>query len=382
MVSPMQKLLSASLLAPTLVLLGCDGGGGSTDSELIPHPVEQGWETVVDAAFPQDGDAPVTEISIGSNNDSMDNFHNRGDVIVNYTGDAGKIVVEINRFTSAASAEEEENSFAKLLFWDYVRTISGDPENLAPAKLEAGGEANCHAGPWPDKCTIGVYYDGKTQDLRSGAHFRITLPKNYTGKLNVITQDNVRSEPYPARGDVKIKDLFGSAKVVVDSGNIDIKLAENISVAPTCPAADLSACEANGWDKDDCKCYPELGGVSAESSKANASNITVGVPTTLWATILASNDDSGSTLGCTAEVDCGAFGSCTEDKFPTDDKRVSLTMNEYEGENVIEGAGYNISIGSKLCQHVEYVDSPEQEGDIQGETRGDVKVCNGCANVD
>lgn len=366
----MLKLPPSLLLLTSLVATGCPqdpGGGGGELSE----PILGEWTVVGEATFPQEGETAVTELLVGTNlDDNLTNFRNRGDITFDFSGSPGTIKLEMQAFTSA-TVSGTDDALAKLHPWAFAGSFAG-----SPADNEAAGNPACYTDVWPDGCNVSVYFDGVDQDRRSGANFRLTLPSDYAGKVTGVTQDNEASDDYPSRGDIVVSGLYGSGEFVVESGNIDIKLADNAVPAPTCAPADLAACESNGWDKDECGCYEQLGGLQAESYKGFASNITIDIPDSLWAAILVSNDDSASQLGCTATVDCDALGGCTEDKFEGDDKRASVSVGLPSGENFLEAAGYSIGASAKLCQNVDFVNEPGDEPEL--ELRGFVEVCSGC----
>jgi len=83
-----------------------------------------------------------------------------------------------------------------------------------------------------------------------------------------VTEDNIAEDAYPDRGDVRVKGWRGALlDVVTDSGNVEIKMADDTLSAPLCGAAANQACdeyvdpdtmEAAAWSLD-CGCTEERG---------------------------------------------------------------------------------------------------------------------------
>ncbi|MEE9386042.1 MAG: hypothetical protein V3V08_21740 [Nannocystaceae bacterium] len=370
---------STALFLPSLLLSvlvpACEPG--ADDEDRPPAPMEESWQSVVAGiTFPQTGDEAISVLKVGSDDSGNDNFHNRGDIHVRYDGPPGAISVSMKRF--GFSRKDGAEVFEKLSFWAY------GGEWAPPREKESGGDASCAAGVWTDDCQILVYFDGTNQNVRSGADFYVTLPVDYTGVLELFTEDNATNDSFPSRGDVQVHNLAGSATIKLSSGRADVKLGD-INAAPSCAPEAYAACEAVAWDPDatECSCYLEMGVLQVIGAKGAAASVTIDVPTQLWATLNLANEASATQLGCTAQVDCGVFGSCTDDVFDDTELQTLRTINEPDGAAVLANSGYSVSAGSKMCQSVDFIAGPSEWGTKpQSEYRGTVRVCNSCANTE
>ena len=192
-----------------------DSGGddGGDDGDVDSRPFRDEWRVVHDgafAAYDEDGEPRITKISIGTPDPSGDNFVNRGDVIVDFTGEPGRIVIELRRFTFASSQASAEDVYGRLGLWTYDTDV-GTPKR--PEEMDADADCTGVDEPWRDNCAIYVYYNGQNQLARSGADIRVTLPPDYRQELAIATIDNVAEDSYPNRGDVCISNLNATATV-------------------------------------------------------------------------------------------------------------------------------------------------------------------------
>ena len=375
---------AAFVLAFSAPLFGCPSDGPSTDDRL---PYRDEWQTVADVDFVHtsaDG-VEIGTISIGGRL-TNDNFANRGDVIVNFDGPANKILIEMRRFTQTTSQDAADIDFENLSLWAFNSSL-GRPQDQDP-------EDDCVASGWQSGCEIRVYYDGLSQLSRAGADLRVTLPPDYRYELSVETEDNVADDDYFNRGDVCISNLFATADVTPQSGNVWVSMNPNTTPTPTCSDEEIARCE--NWTNDDgmgndvpapwdptCGCINH-GSLDIGNRDSSASNITVDVPTALWASIRAENTgEMQSSAGdhCEAVVELpNVEYDATGNDFPW---QVSAASN-YPGEPAVSGAGYFVKLESSECGPVAHTDSPDEfvglgNGDEQeSEERGNIRICNGC----
>ena len=327
----------------------------------------------------------VTSLDIGGL--AVDeNFHNRGDVEVFFTGDEGKITVQMRKFTFAADEEGARENWDRLEPWAYSSgVVPPGPDNAEDDCSEA----------FRNGCQIRVWYNGQIQPQRDGADIRVILPGSFQGELNIVTEDNIaEADNYPDRGDVTIKNLKGEANIELDSGNVEVSLHKDILEAPECGPELVEACEnwedpdtmePAPWDVQACGCA-EFGKVKVDSRPERATNVTIDMPGDLWATATLENKQAGLTKDsdplCTAEVDCDGLGACNDIKFDDAFPWKRTTEINDPGDSALEGVGYGFNVNSEACQNVAFVSDPEDWGSEPGiETRGNLLVCNGCTDI-
>ncbi|MEX1366114.1 MAG: hypothetical protein AB1Z98_23515 [Nannocystaceae bacterium] len=357
---------------------GGDGGGAER------QPYRDQWRIEAEVAFDHtgpDGEVLIGQLGIGGPL-TNDNFANRGDVIVKFDGAPGRILVEMRRFTHTTSLDNAMRDFDDLSLWAFAAPL-GRPQDL-------DAEDDCTQGAWQDGCEVRVYYDGLSQLSRSGADLRVTLPADYRYQLDVQTQDDVADDDYFNRGDVCIDGLFASASVTADSGNVWVRLSPSSTPTPTCSDSQIAACE--GWTSDDGQAAPwdpacgctSHGALDVATREANASNITVDLPSALWASIRAESSGDGQQIDgqhCEARLE---LPSLEYDVIGNDFPWQASAASSYPGEPAIGGAGYFVSLESRACGPVAHTDDPEDFvgaglGDLQeSELRGNLRVCDGC----
>jgi hypothetical protein len=370
---------------------GADEESGS--GPFTRQPFRDQWRVEVDADFVHthaDGTPLITSLTIGGV-ETNDNFANRGDVIVNFDGPQGRILVELRRFTYNVSQEDADEDFGDLWLWAYAAPLAR-PQDQSPAD-------DCLASGWQDGCEIRVYFNGQAQLKRSGADIRVTLPPDYRRRITVITEDNDEEEDYENRGNVCISGLHATADVEVENGNVWVSLASDATPAPQCTAEQIAACE--NWTVDDgmggqipapwapeCDCIAIGGGEFGRLELANeeeaASNMVVDLPAGLWASIRAENqapDQDAAGEHCEASVTVPAFElNETGNDFPWE----AFGNASYPGEPAIAGAGYSMIATSSGCGPVLYTEHPEDFVGPDNEAmqatgeRGNLEVCSGC----
>ena len=333
-------------------------GGPSADST----PMRDDWTLEYRGPFvylEDDGTPRITSLSVGGT-PYASNFANRGDVVVQFA-DTSDITIEMRRFTMAANDDEAEDDFASLS----VLAYAGLDEPRKPAQVPDTDrcipfDPHGDPTPWPDQCSIRVYYDGLAQLERSGADLRITLPRGYAGALEVVTTDDDVDGDYRDRGDVCIAGLAGSADVSLESGRAFVVLADDVS--------------------------PDAGGLGIDG---DAADITVDVPATLWTTIDVGNanessDDIDEPCGaCETEVSIDGFvPDAAPDGTVRDPWRLRGTVND-PGPATPPGAGYRLDLVARACGGVVFTGEPGgfvgfDAGDAHRERHGDIEVCPGC----
>jgi hypothetical protein len=358
---------------------GTGGGMGS-----CPAPDGAGrdiywdeWETVLDGVeLPAD----VVQLSVGGR--SVDgNFMNRGDVEVHFTGPPGTARVDLRRFTSATDHTESQEHFDRLSLWGFSGTV-------VPPGSKSSDE-DCTAA-FHNGCQIRVYYDDLIQPIGLGADIRVILPAGWAGALEISTED--ANQNAPLRSDVKVADWAGAlVEVELDSGEVDIKFADDVLVAPLCGAALNQTCdswvdpdtnEPAAWSLD-CGCT-DFGKVDVESRPERAANIRVDVPSDFWATARQENSQPGLSMDsdplCVADVDCDSFGLCEEiDYDPNFPWRHSAEVND-PGDANLAGTGYQVNAVSQACQMVEVFDPETCESQMR--VGGQLEFCSGCVEIE
>lgn len=379
---------------PLVALVACtgsDSGCGTQPIELADEmPFRDGWEVAAEVDFVHtdaDGSPLITELLIGGTR-TNDNFVNRGDVVVLFDGPPDRMKIEMRPFVAASDEDSARVQLDRIELWAYEGSV------VAPHRKDA--EDSCLDG-WRAGCQIRVWEDGATQREVSGADLRITLPPDFRGKIDVQTEDNNAVSDYLNRADVCIEGLPGSASVSLQSGRAWVSLADAISPAPTCPAADVAACEAwTGTDAEgnevaqpwapECPCAAgghAFGGVEVDTRDVDAADVLIDVPPPLWLALSLENR-----LVDTLDRDCEAGVVLDADGLDadvSDSDAIFRGSYNFPGSPAIEGAGYRISARSGTCGPVAHTDAPEQfvgkgNGDEQPtERRGFLEVCSDCA---
>ncbi len=378
------------LVLPMLALAVACGDDGGDDGGDVKAPRKDQWDPVVQSfPFPQSGDTPVTTLTIGGSN--PENWTNRGDIEVYLTGPDNEITVEMRRFTSADSDDQANDNYANMSLWAFASSGVGKPDEQDPL-------TNCTTnGVWLDGCQIRVYYDGLQQPIRDGADLRVTLPASYNGELIVNTTDNIEDSQYVDRSDVKIKGLRGNAEVELDSGNVDVFFARDARPGEgLCDPATIDACETfvnpdtmedDPWSID-CPCT-DYGALQVSSRVSQSTNITVDIPSGLWATANSNNKHPGlttiSTPTCTADTNCDGL-SCRDESFeeskPWRRQTEFNDPNPTDASTAVATGGYNMILTSESCSDVDFHPAPEDfENEPEVETRGNILVCSGCVDI-
>lgn len=361
----------------------------TTGDDLSPcapgslHPQEGPWTTVVDAL--PFGPALATLTVGGREFDG--NFANRGDVEVLFDHDAPEITIEMrvhdfsDLVTFAGDGDQIPGTLQRTRLWAY--NTPGTPNK--PALMPPGDD--CTTDAWKDGCQIRVYYDGKVMPVRMGADLRVHLPRSYRGRLVVVTEDNMSEQSYPRPADVTIVDLCSDADIEFAAGEARVKLCDDLTPAPTCSPAQISACESftddmgqdAAWSPD-CPCPPDqYGQVKIHSRKPDAADITVDIPTTTWLNVTASNDSPNKPNNCKPVLEsCAGDSVCT----PVQNSEFSVS-GEFNnpGPAAIADGGFNLTVSSANCGPVASYASPADwcaQLDPTEVERGHVRVCSDC----
>lgn len=371
-------------LAALLLLTACP----ADDAERF-IPFRDAWTTEVDGVpFPYldaDGAAQITTLTIGGTGVG-NNFYNRGDIIVQYdashdaaSGSPGRITVEIRRFTGADNEGAADDDYGALHLWAYA---DGSPQK--PSDTDSALDCS---ETWQEGCHVRIWYDGIDQPIRSGADIRVTLPSNYAHDVNIVTEDNDQDSNYLNRANVCIRDLAGSANVTLGSGLAFASLAADITPAPKCSDAQIQACETYqdtdgndaAWDVA-CGC-DTFGTLAFGTHGGAAANVQVDMPGTLWANMVARNEDSERRDNCTSSIDVPNTVPLAPSSGPWDANGES----NHPSDAAPPGSGYGMTLSSDACAPVAHTENP---GDFIGEDadpdeqqtddRGNLEICVDC----
>lgn len=382
----MKHLTLASVLVALVAGCADDTTKPPVVGEIKPRETE--WEVVVNALpFPLDGDTRVRSLTVGRK-EFDENFANRGNIEVLYDHDDPTITIEVKKYVygdeidaNGDMAAGMEGVFQRLSLWAYVN--SGNPS--PPPQMDPADD--CTKDTWKDGCQVLVYYDGKAQAERSGADLRVRLPRGYRGQLFVNTEDNTTEQSYPRRGNITIDGLCSGGDIRLEAGWAKIKMCRDLVPTPTCPSADIQACENWGpmnmgeeaWSKD-CPCGGGdfFGQLTIRAPQPWASNITVDIPSTVWLNTTLQNTSTMKPHECKPQIDCPQ-GICV---LNTDDEYAPFAEFNYPSPAAPSGAGFNVTVESGGCTQIPFVDAPDQwpgdDGEPPSELRGNLKVCTDC----
>lgn len=389
------------LLALVAVMTACGNdappaGGGS-------EPIRDKWRVVHEGPFQvlkDDGLEPnISDLQIGNALGYNDNFVNRGDVIVEFTGAPDTIKIEFRKFTFAEGDTDAEDDFDKLSLWAY-NASTGSPKKPADMDDEArcGGEdEDGDPLPWLDGCAIYVYYDGQNQLQRAGADIRVTLPANYRQDIAIETADDVTEDAYPNRGNICVSNLNATLDAKLQSGLAFVTLAGDVTPSPKCAqgAPDLledclsfmdpDTMEPAPWSND-CGCIGadyELGRVKIDSLEPSSADITVDATlASLWTAFRAENTGQNELGGkfCPSTVE-----GLTNIEYSQNDANQPwrlVGIANYPSPKAPNGAGFSLQLTSNGCEPVAAVESPDKWDanvtDPESKVRGNVTVCAGC----
>lgn len=313
------------------------------------------WREELVVALPEG----LERISVGGLVEDA-NFANRGDILVSYTGTAGEMRVEARRFAAAVDTTAAKAQFDALALWAYEGALVEPGSHLL-------GEPCFDA--WRDECQLRVFYDDPdegpdaTQPLRLGADFRITLPPDYGGRLELTTEDELEAHEL---SDVIVGGLEGSLDVELGSGTVEIRVAED-NPGVRCEQAELEACEAADWALD-CGCL-DLGWIDVESF--GHPDVTIDLPADAWARVGLEVRDPP--YDCPLIVECGDFDAC-EISEPNAAVRLARLNDPSDGASANDGM--RVGVGFDGCADVTHEPWPECAEVI--EPRGSARVCSGC----
>lgn len=374
------------LVAALVVSTGL-GACGDDPPVADERPFREGWTPEATIPFVHtgdDGELLIAKVSIGGPA-GPDNFANRGDVVVLFDAEPDTMRVELRRFTMASTDPSAQEQLGLLGLWAYEGSL------LLPEHKAA--EDGCLDG-WRSECQLRVFADALSQREVSGADLRVHLPPDYRGVVQVQTEDDSALSDYLNRGDVCIDGLPGSAEVQLHSGRAWVRVADEVTPTPTCPAADVAACEAftmpdaEGrpvpvpWAPE-CPCLAEghgYGRVTVDSRNQDVTDITVDVPPGLWGALSLQNRlHQALVRDCTATVTLP--GEALELDPPDNEAEADGLMN-FPGVPALRGGGYRLTLESGTCGPVAFAEGPEDfaaAGDEPPvERRGDLEVCSGC----
>lgn len=370
--------LSVCLALAASVAAGCGSDG---DEDRPYRPFREAWADALIRPFVHttDGTAQIHELTIGGRTFNK-NFANRGDVIVLFDGAPDEIHVEMRRFTFATGEDEAQDDFDDLGLWAYNADIS---QPKLPGQMDP--DTSCGEA-FRDGCGIRIYYDGMDQPLRSGADLRVHLPPDYTGKVEIFTEDSIEQDGYSNRGNICVQDVLGSVSAELASGVAFVTVADEAQVMPRCPADDIAACNAwtdlNGdpdpWGAE-CPCvFAEhtFGQVDVRAEGSPATMI-ADVPAELWTSLNAeTRTDPLLETGCAAQISVPNV-----ELAPEFADQVAKALGEANAPSGAVAGGYTTSLISGACAPVTYTEHPQDYdpgADQAIEARGDVEVCSNC----
>ena len=326
-------------------------GGGE---ERVPFVDE--WDTVFEAPG-----SNFTLLKVGGRI-SSDNFANRGDIEVRYVEGSDQLRVEMQRFTVAGDLDEAEDNFARMSLWAYDLEVPEPPsEELAALACGLADSTRCH---------LRSYFDGLFQPSRDGVNFRVSLPSAWAGELILGTSDNLEDDIYPDRSDVRVEGLAGDLSVDMDSGRLDVRLDPQLPHYADC--SDGAACEATGHGAA-CGCE-QPSSIRARTGTGAAANMQIElVDPARWYSVRLEN--SSSDPACPLALDCSAFEGCELDASEPEVLRAELN---FPGAPASPGGGIEISLLSEGCGLVDFVEGPEDYGQlVREEQRGLLTLVTG-----
>jgi hypothetical protein len=292
-----------------------------------------------------------------------DNFRNRGDIEVRTSAGSSEIVVEVQRFTVAKDEHDAQAAFARMSLWAYSLEQAQRPDAaLAPLACDVSGA---------ELCQIRNYYEGQLQPVRDGVNLRVSLPTGWDGALELATEDNLFESDYPDRGDVRVDGLAGSLTVTLDSGRVELRLADDIGPFPGCALE--QECVAGGLAPD-CGCS-EFAQIEVAARVDAAASVTVDVPANASYVATLETDVMAPELGCLFELDCASFATCVSDEAPG---LVRAWIN-HPGPPALADAGIQIDVRAGRCASIDYAEQPlDRLAGPASELRGDLRLCSGC----
>lgn len=334
--------------------LGLVACGGTDDDEPPTgedRPFRDEWRVEFSAPFPYDPeseDPGIERIYVGEAVAELGGT-NRGDVLVEFDAPAETIEVELRRFTFAGSPDAAEEGFSRI------------------SAVARDGKGHDCTARWWDACTLTLLHEGQSEPLRSGADMRIHLPPDYRHRLEIHAHDVADETDYPYRGDVCLRGFSGDAAITLDSGRAVVQLSDATTPAPSCTTAQIETCEAADW----AGCGCAFGRFSIDTRENGRSDMTVDIPSGLWARASLSNVDTQGGA-CELAIDVPGVEIGTMSSVAID--------GEVARPDGASGAvhGYEIALRSLHCGDTPYVDEPADFQMPQTARQGDLKVCSGC----
>jgi hypothetical protein len=358
-------------------------------------PVRDEWrvefEGDLDLVDEDNENAPrITNIIVGTPDPFGDNFMNRGDIIVDFTGEPDRIKIELRRFTFACEDTAQE-TFDKLWLWAFNENTSAPKR---PAEMSEDADCTDTSEAWLDGCGIYVYYDGQNQLERAGADIRVTLPPDYRQSIDILATDNLVEDSYPNHGNVCVNNLHATADITLQNGIALVKLAPDATPAPACPPAQLADCTdvddpttiagMQGLWSANCACAQQLqmGSLAIEADAPFAADVIVDAPADLWLSLTAENEAGGGEPECPVAMS-GYGGDFVPDPAQSDPDEPWRVLGDANkpSDAALAGGGYALKLTSSSCQPVASIETPEAyepDGELETQTRGFVTLCNGC----
>ncbi|MGB1700452.1 MAG: hypothetical protein ACPHRO_10890, partial [Nannocystaceae bacterium] len=205
--------------------------------------------------------------------------------------------------------------------------------------------------------------------------------------------DNTEDSTYLDRSNITVDGLQGQLAAVLDSGVINVRIADDAIPAPNCGADNNTACEEyidpvtgdpNPWSTD-CPCSAEnLNSIKIDSRGNESMNATVDAPPSYWTVATLNNTDELNSIAtgdfCEATIDCSAFDACeTSDVDCSAEKPWRCKGNTNTPSGAIAGTGVTVNVTSDGCGTVQYHEGPNDYNTAPSEQkRGLIEFCSGC----
>ena len=398
----MQRVRLASVFAPLLCLLAAACGDNTPTNGGGTEPFRDKWRVVHEGPFQlldDMGNPNIGTLYIGNALGYNDNFVNRGDVIVDFSGTSEEIKIEFRKFSFSSGETDAADDFDKLSLWAYASSIGTPkkPADMDDADRCSGEDKQGNPLAWKEGCAIYVYYDGLSQLKRSGADIRVTLPAAYREDISISTADNVEEDTYPNRGNICVSNLNASVTAELQSGLAFVSLAPDATPSPKCNSllpdlymdcinyVDPDTMQPEPWAQA-CGCINQgipFGTVKIDSLKPSSANMTVDVGNAaLWTAFHAENAGMNSlaSKNCPSTID-GLNNLTYTVNDPNAPWRV-IGESNHPSDKAPAGAGFSLQLTSNGCEPVSAVESPgDWDPDVTdppSDIRGNVEVCAGC----
>lgn len=177
----------------------------------VPH--RGSWEVVLEASMPLTGISAIERIRVGGL-EYEGNFANRGDIVVD-TWDEPRIRVQMRPFTRSIDPTLAAEELERFELWAFAT------EGAAPQREEnmlVPRPCVNDTGELRDGCALRVLYEGHLQPARTGVDLWVTVPSQWTGDLELYTEDNDHDGDYLNRGNICVEGSRAVVNAELESG--------------------------------------------------------------------------------------------------------------------------------------------------------------------